>query len=275
MTTLDTGIYKIENLRNGRIYIGSAVRLKKRWRDHNRQLETGTHHSRFMQRCYNKHGAEVFDFSVLLYCDRENLIDYEQRAIDTFKPEYNSSPTAGSQLGYTHTAETRKKMSASRPKGFSPMTGKKHTEETKKKISESRKGKGNCGWTQERRDNISKALKGREITEDQRKKISRTLMGHKQSPEQIEKRMKKLRGRKMPEGFAEAARVRATGRKVSEETLERMSRSRATLTEDQVISIRLRRLNGEKQKSIAESMGISISTVADISCGRKYRWVKL
>src|SRR5690606_3407741 len=108
MTNLDTGIYKIENVRNGRIYIGSAVSIKKRWREHKRQLDTGIHHSRFMQRCYNKHSSNVFDFSVLLYCDRENLIDYEQRAIDTFKPDYNTVPTAGSMLGYKHTEETRK-----------------------------------------------------------------------------------------------------------------------------------------------------------------------
>lgn len=273
MHQLNTGIYKIENVRNGRIYIGSAVSIKKRWREHDRQLESGIHHSRFMQRCYKKHGKDVFKFSVLLYCDRESLIDYEQRALDTFKPEYNTVPTAGSMLGYKHTEESRKKMSESRPKDFSPMKGKSHSEETKRKISESRKGKG-CGpMDQERKDNISAALKGRIITNEMRERISNTLKGHKQSPETIEKRMQKLRGRKMPEGFAEAASLRMKGKVHSKTTIERIARSKSSLSDDQVRDIRSRRLSGEKAKSIAAEYGIDGSTVSNISLMKSYRWV--
>lgn len=137
---LNTGIYEIRNIKNGRRYVGSAVNVSKRWREHLRQLETGKHHSRFMQRCWNKNGGENFIFRVLKACEVGDLIAEEQEAIDAIKPEYNSVPTAGSQLGYRHTEETRKKMSKSRPKDFSPMTGKCHSEETKEKIRRAKKG---------------------------------------------------------------------------------------------------------------------------------------
>src|SRR5690606_28209515 len=140
-------------LANGRGYVGSAVSLKKRWREHRRQLQDGRHHSRFLQRAWNKYGPLFFRFQVIAYCDRDNLLFYEQRLIDGLKPDYNTSPTAGSQLGYRHTAETRQKMSVSRRRNpSSPRKGMTHTAEAKAKISENRKGKGNSGWTQERKD---------------------------------------------------------------------------------------------------------------------------
>lgn len=136
----NTGIYEIRNITNGRIYIGSAVNISKRWREHLRQLETNRHHSKFMGRCWNKHGKDAFVFRVLENCCKEDLISKEQYYIDKLKPEYNTAQIAGSQLGYKHSKETRKKMSESRLKDFSPMTGKHHTEETRSKISATKTG---------------------------------------------------------------------------------------------------------------------------------------
>lgn len=175
--SLNTGIYEIRNVKNGRRYIGSAVNVSKRWREHLRQLEDGNHHSQFMQRCWNKNGEESFIFRVILACDKENLIMYEQAFLDFHQPEYNSAKLAGSQLGYRHSDESRKKMSKSRKGKPSPRKGVKLSDETKLKISINRKGKGGSGWTQERRDKISAATKGRVITEEQRAKISSALKG--------------------------------------------------------------------------------------------------
>lgn len=174
---MDTGVYLIENVANGRRYVGSAVSLKKRWREHRRQLAEGKHHSRFLQRAWDKYGPLFFRFQVAAYCDRDNLLLYEQRLIDGLKPDYNTSPTAGSQLGYRHTDETRRKMSQSRAKDFSPMKGRKHTAEAKKKISENRKGKGGGPRAPERLAKISAALKGRPCPEHRKKMISATLTG--------------------------------------------------------------------------------------------------
>lgn len=156
---LNTGIYQITNINNGRCYVGSAVNVSKRWREHLRQLEQGVHHSKFMQRCWNKHGGECFVFRVIVACRTEDLIWYEQRAIDALKPDYNSAPMAGSQLGYKHSHETRKRMSASRAKDFSPFTGKQHTEETRRKISEKKKGVKHGKYSPERAEKAAEAMR--------------------------------------------------------------------------------------------------------------------
>lgn len=173
---MDSGIYCITDMQTGRRYVGSAVSFRKRWREHRRGLESGKHHSRFLQRTFNARPDDL-KFQALIYCDRDNLLMYEQRFLDAWKPEFNTNPTAGSMSGFRHRDESRKKMSDSRRKDFSPMAGKKHTEETKAKISESRKGKGGGPRTAERCANISKALKGRVVPHEIRARISATLTG--------------------------------------------------------------------------------------------------
>jgi len=175
---MDTGVYLIENVANGRRYVGSASSLKKRFREHRRQLDTGKHHSRFLQRAWNKYGPLFFRFTVVAYCSRDDLLFYEQRLIDGLKPDYNTCPIAGSRLGSKHSDETREKLRAARARnGFSPMKGRKHTPESLAKISANRKGKSSGPMTQERRDKIGAAHKGRIVTKEQREKISRTLTG--------------------------------------------------------------------------------------------------
>jgi group I intron endonuclease len=118
-----------------------------------------------MQHAWNKYGEDSFVFETLLYCASEDCIMYEQIYLDVYKPEYNMCKTAGSQLGYRHTDETKQKMSrahmgktlsnehktkisnALRGKlhsgqfkpGDAAFTGRKHSEESKYKMSESRK----------------------------------------------------------------------------------------------------------------------------------------
>lgn len=195
-----SGIYEIRHKASGRRYVGSAVSIRKRWGDHKRGLGSGRHHSRFLQRAWDKHGEEGFEFKALIFCDRADLLMYEQRFLDAWRPEYNTAPTAGSQMGYRHSDETKKRMSESRPKDFSPMTGKRHTEETKAKISESRKGKGGGVMSAERRAKIGAAHKGRVIGPEMRAKISATLTGGTTG-----------RGSLSPDQVREIRKLRATG----------------------------------------------------------------
>lgn len=270
----DVGIYLITNTVNGRRYVGSATSFKKRWRLHEVQLQEGRHHSRYLQRAWNKYGAGAFTFRPIIYCAKHDLIMYEQAAMDALKPEYNIVPTAGSMLGYRHTEETRKKMSIARRRNpSSPRKGMKHTEESRRKISESRKGKGLGRRPPETGGKISAALKGRTLSEDRKKQISAKLMGHKQSQETIEKRAKKLRGRKMPPGFAEAVSKRMMGVKHPPEVIEKMARSKSRLSDDQVRSIRMGLIAGEKQKFLAIQFGIDPSVISLIKSGTAYRWV--
>jgi group I intron endonuclease len=107
-----SGIYQITNNINQRIYIGSAVNIKKRWYQHSSDLRLNRHYSLYLQRSYNKYGAKSFSYSILCLCPKEDLIKMEQFFIDTLKPEYNISKTAGSCLGLKASEETKRKISA-------------------------------------------------------------------------------------------------------------------------------------------------------------------
>lgn len=133
---MKTGIYRIRNLQNNKCYIGSAAAsggINGRWSDHRLDLNKNQHHSKYLQRAWNKYGAENFVFEVLLYCDPENCLMYEQIAMDYFKPEYNIAPIAGSQLGYRHTEQGRLNSAANREYKIgkdNQCFGRKHTPET-------------------------------------------------------------------------------------------------------------------------------------------------
>ena len=95
-------IYKIENKINGKSYIGSTIRFKRRILDHWSSLSKGIHHSAVLQRAYLKYGKIAFDVYVVEQFDfvsKEHLLEREQFYLDTLKPVYNICKTAGSQLG--------------------------------------------------------------------------------------------------------------------------------------------------------------------------------
>lgn len=87
------GIYKIENTKNGKVYIGSSKRLNGRKYDHFYNLENKKHGNKYLQNSFNKHGEDNFKFEVLMYCSEDNLEFYEQKAMD----EYNA---CNSKYGY-------------------------------------------------------------------------------------------------------------------------------------------------------------------------------
>ena len=79
-----SGIYAIENTVNGKIYVGSAVNLGRRFKDHRVHLNQGKHHSLKLQRAWNKYGAAVFVFKILEAIKNHNeLVLREQYWIDT------------------------------------------------------------------------------------------------------------------------------------------------------------------------------------------------
>lgn len=87
-----TGIYKIQSKKNPkRCYIGSSKNIKKRWHYHILDLRKNAHHSKKLQRHYNKYGESDLLFTILLGCDKEDLIKHEQYFIDAYKPYFNGS----------------------------------------------------------------------------------------------------------------------------------------------------------------------------------------
>ena len=80
------GVYKIENVNNGKKYIGSSKDIEKRFYQHKRSLENKTHHSVKLQRAWNvSKNKDIFLFDVVeLVDDIDTLKDREQYYVDLY-----------------------------------------------------------------------------------------------------------------------------------------------------------------------------------------------
>ncbi len=203
------GVYGILNIITGKIYIGSAIILHRRIVDHIYFLNLGKHHSILLQRAWDKYGKENFEFLVLEYCLKNNVVDREQYWMDLNKcsdPEfgYNISPTAGNCLGVRHSEEV--KLARSKR-----LKGIKRSDEAKANMSAARKGMKI--HSEESKLKISLAGKGRITSDATKLKLSEAGKGRKYSLETIEK-------------FKIAAKARGNnrlGKKVSVDGRKRMS----------------------------------------------------
>ena len=218
-----SGVYVIVNSINGKRYIGSANNFDGRFRAHRSLLRKGKHHSVHLQRSYDKHGKDAFRFMPLLRCEPEECVALEQLLMDGMKPEFNMSPTAGSQLGLRFSEESRERISK-RLMGNQFTLGFQHSEKTRRRMSERKKG--------------NSITLGRKLSPEHRKKISRHLMGnqhtrgHKYSEERKEKMSNALRELWKDPEYRKRQTERmigtsyAKGYRWSDEAKERMSHQR-------------------------------------------------
>lgn len=222
---MNSGIYKIENKINGKIYVGSSVNITARWRLHKSGLKRGCHDNIYLQRSWNKYGEDKFKFIVLeKVLDKNNLIEREQYYLDLFEcydkiNGYNICKNAESSLGFRFskedkrrcseahkgkkpwnkgipaTEEHKKKLRESHKDQPSPMKGRKHTEESKKKMSIAKKGKK---LTEEHRQKFIGRVpwnKGIPRSKEVKDKLSRALKGIKLTEKHKNKISLTLRGR--------------------------------------------------------------------------------
>lgn len=131
------GVYKITNIQNGRVYIGSTCRFKSRALNHISNLEAKRHCNKFLQNDFNKCGTEAFLFEVfeVVDGDKNTRIDREQFFINQFydnqKNCYNLVPYAVDNRSGTHNKNAADRTTDGR---YQP-----HTTEHKAKISASEK----------------------------------------------------------------------------------------------------------------------------------------
>lgn len=105
---MNTGVYRIYNIVNGKFYIGSTTwSFQKRWRTHRNQLRKNRHNNPHLQYSWNKHGESNFIFEIIESCDKSKCFQREQHYIDTLNPQYNILPNAGTVRGYKHTNATK------------------------------------------------------------------------------------------------------------------------------------------------------------------------
>jgi group I intron endonuclease len=145
------GIYLIINCINGKIYVGSSSNISNRFFVHRWELENNKHHNQHLQNAWNKYGEDAFQFCTVEECELSQLIEIEQKWINSNTLGYNVRRIADSNIGIKHPNRTKFSIPPN-------WMGKKHSEETKRKIGQARKGKRH---TEQDRKNIALGLKRR------------------------------------------------------------------------------------------------------------------
>lgn len=95
-----SGIYKVVNLANGMTYVGQTVNLETRWSSI--KSDAKRHHHSPVLDAMNEFGFEVFSFSVIMPCPREELEKWETHFINELGARhpagYNMSGFRGGQI---------------------------------------------------------------------------------------------------------------------------------------------------------------------------------
>lgn len=99
-----SGIYKITNIINGNIYIGSSKNIHNREIQHFSDLRLRKHSNSHLQRAYNKYGKERFVFNIVERCKESQRLLREQWYLDNiinWDKDYNISKMATGGGGKT------------------------------------------------------------------------------------------------------------------------------------------------------------------------------
>ena len=198
-----SGIYQIRNIVDNKIYVGSAIDIDKRWRQHKSNLKLTKHHSIHLQRAWILYGEEHFSFEIIEYVsDKDILLIREQYWIDKTQSYvanygYNINQKAHSRIGVKATQETKDKLSLShigqkawnkgiktgkmKPESIAKMNGRIPWNKGKKGVMPTPWNKGTKGLykhTDEWKKESSLRSTGRKHSEEAKRKMSINMQGN-------------------------------------------------------------------------------------------------
>lgn len=181
-----SGIYLFINKNNSHCYIGKSINIQSRKYQHEHFISS----NKILTQAIKKHGIESFIFSVLEeVLPNKQLLDIAEKWwINYFmflgyslgNTLYNFTSGGAGRSNYTHSEETKQKISLS-------SIGKPKSNETKQKMSAAKFGKK---ATQEAKNNMSAARTG--ITYEKNKKRSSPLYGKRKGMVHSEETKQKM-----------------------------------------------------------------------------------
>lgn len=102
------GIYCIENLVNGKKYIGQSIDIYARWLAHKWKLNNSCHNNLHLMKAWKKYGEGNFAFTIIEECNRHELDKKEVSWIKTLQTRqngYNLTDGGGGCLGRLYTEQ--------------------------------------------------------------------------------------------------------------------------------------------------------------------------
>lgn len=168
-------IYEIKNNQNNTVYIGKTNNPKRRWQRHKTNSENIP-----LKRAIKKYGIENFTFSILYEFNLEASCHSKEKEIITELREkenklYNVADGGdGIYSGKNHYLYGKHHTNESKQKMSKAHKGKKLSDEHKSKIRNSLIGKTHSNKT---KNKISKSKTGKKLTEEHKKKIGQSSMG--------------------------------------------------------------------------------------------------
>lgn len=253
-----SGIYKITNMINNKIYIGSAVDFYDRFSHHRKRLRGGYHSNTHLQRSFDKYGENNFIFEIIeIVEDKSMLLDREQYWLDYTKC-YDRN------IGYNIAKNAR-----------SPMLGVKLSDEQKKRISEIHKGKS---LSDEHKKKMSESQKGIKKSDRQREIMHQASKNYWSNDENKEKQSKRMKSahKDNPElrnhliNYNKNRIVTEKERQSISERKRGSNHHNAKLDEEKVREIKIMLRDGINRKIIADKFDVSIYVISKIATG--YRW---
>ena len=180
-------MYRIDNMENGNFYIGQTRNtLSRRFTDHKSEARRDEVNM-VLYNAMRKYGTDMFtieDIEVVESETKQELVkllnERERYYITTLKPPYNVAPGGLGHTGIHWTEERRRLFKELMSGENNPNFGKPLSEETKNKLRD--------------------ALKGRIIPDEVRQKTSQTMKGVPKSEETRRRMSMAQKGRIIPKG---------------------------------------------------------------------------
>ena len=134
-------IYCIENLVNGKRYIGQTINFHNRKHDHISRLHHNKHQNTYLQCAWNKYGESNFSIYILQECNKDELDNLERYYItkfDTTNRDYGYNRESGGNSRKKVSIDTRwliSKNHADVSGQNNPMFGRNQAEESIQKFT--------------------------------------------------------------------------------------------------------------------------------------------
>lgn len=174
-----SGVYTITNTIDNKVYVGYSSDIPKRFKEHQWALLNNRHVNMHLQNAWNRDGEQHFKFELLETYSVHYLLAMEHywcNMLNTHdrKFGYNILPTHPSKIAYTHSKESRVKIS-------NGNKGRVLTKEHIEKIASQRRGKPSnrlgVKLSDETRERLKDSHVGNKHSEETKRKMSASRLG--------------------------------------------------------------------------------------------------